>query len=164
MAGKGRKSAGWGSQLCKWRRQSENLSHHCLVLSPVRKSHATLTLPFPKRAEPSTSETQSVSPGHLFILVTDLWCVNSESIWQHFEKQPRNGPDGKPWVWVSLPPQSSCMLLGIYYLMYCNSHTNRSRKWGWCHLQKTIPCKEFLKLIHNNPPVVNRKFGIFHCL
>ena len=82
-AGKGREGAGWGSQLPqqhKQHSQSENLFYHCLVLSHLRKSHAALTLPFPKRAEPSTSEIQSGSSGYLFILVTDLRCVNSESI------------------------------------------------------------------------------------
>lgn len=102
-AGKGREGAGWD-----W---------HSLLHSPVwshpRQSRAALTLPFPKRAELGTSKTQGESSGYLFLLVTHLWCVNSKSIWQHFERQLNDSRDGNPWVSFVLRKAQRCCCLEL---------------------------------------------------
>lgn len=86
------------------------------------------------------------SSGYLFLLVAHLWCVNSKSIWQHFGRQLKDGPDGSPWV--SLVLHKAHRHCWNRCLLYCNLCTNRARKWGCCHLQKNTSCKEFLKIIY----------------
>lgn len=89
--------------------------------------------PFPKRAELGTSETQGESSGYLFLLGTHLWCVNSRSIWQHFERQLKDSPDAIPGKALSSTKPTDTAVCSCC-LLYCNLCTNRARKWGCCHL------------------------------
>lgn len=113
------------------------------------------------KEEPCCSATDSPWKSrarHFWNTARELWVLIYSSdrfmmckLWEHLPTCWKAAERETRWQTLGMMALSSIQLVYMAVwkdFMYCNLCTTRPRTWGCCHLQKSIPCKECLKLIH----------------
>lgn len=107
---------------------------------------------------PATDSPWKSRARHFWNTARELWVLIYSSdrfmmckLWEHLPTCWKAAERETRWQTLGMMALSSIQLVYMAVwkdFTYCNLCTTRPRTWGCHHLQKSIPCKECLKLIH----------------